>query len=255
MKRSLIAFAAAVLLAAPSGPAAAGEVYQVSTIAALMAGGYDGVAGLRRVLSHGDFGLGTLAGVDGELVVLDGTAWQARSDGRVVRVGGTARTPFAEVTRFHPDRHVAVPAGLSLAALEELLDRQAPGPGRILAARVDGVFAHLTVRSEPKQTPPYRPLAEVMKAEQRTFEHDGVAGTLVAFRFPPDGGGVGVPGWHIHFLSRDHRAGGHVLALETGRGSAGLEEIADLHVVFAARVPLAPAAMGEQLKAVEGGGK
>ncbi len=258
MARSIVAFAAAIILALSALPAAAGEVYQVSTLAALLAGGYDGVASLRQVLAHGDFGLGTLAGVDGELVVLDGAAWQARADGRVVRVGGAARTPFVEVTRFHPDRHVAIPAGLSLAELEDLLDRQDAAPGRIEAARVDGVFAHITVRSVPKQSPPYRPLAEVVKAQQVTFAHDAIAGTVVAFRFPATTGGVDVPGWHLHFLSRDHRVGGHVLALETGKAVAGLEEISGLRLLLPAAAPAAavtPAALGEQIKAVEGGGK
>jgi acetolactate decarboxylase len=257
MPRSVAALLAA-LVAAFALPVAAGEVYQVSTLAALMAGGYDGAAELRQVLAHGDFGLGTLEGVDGELVVLDGRAWQARADGRVVRVGGGARTPFVEVTRFRPDRHVAVSAGLSLAALEELLDRQDAGPGRIQAVRIDGTFAHMTVRSVPKQSPPYRPLAEVVKAQQVTFSHESIAGTLVGFRFPATIGGVNVPGWHLHFLSRDHRVGGHVLALETGKAAAGLEEITDLHVVLPAALPEAPAeaaAYGDQVRAVEGGGK
>lgn len=248
------AIAAAVLLAATL-PARAGEVYQVSTIAALLAGNYEGVEDLRPTLAHGDLGLGTFDGVDGELIIVDGVAWQARGDGSVARAARSARTPFAEVTRFRPERHVAVPAGLSLKQLEEMLDRQAPGWAGILAVRVDGRFTRLTVRSEPKQLPPFRPLAEVMKTDQKTWDHQGVDGTLVAFRFPPEANPVAVPGWHFHFLSADHRIGGHVLGLETAKARAGVERIADLRVRFpAAAAAAAPAAAGplsEQMNTVE----
>jgi alpha-acetolactate decarboxylase len=35
----------------------------------------------------------------------------------------------------------------------------------VLAARVEGRFRAVAIRSEPKQQPPYRPLADVMKAQ------------------------------------------------------------------------------------------
>jgi Alpha-acetolactate decarboxylase len=38
---------------------------------------------------------------------------------------------------------------------------------RVLAARVEGRFRAVAIRSEPKQQPPYRPLADVMKAQRR----------------------------------------------------------------------------------------
>ena len=54
--------------------AAAAEVYQTSTIAALLDGIYDGDVTIAELLTHGDFGLGTFNHLDGEMVVLDGVA-------------------------------------------------------------------------------------------------------------------------------------------------------------------------------------
>jgi len=59
---------------APGTPARAAEVYQVSTISSLLAGGYDGATTIGEMLRHGNFGLGTFNGVDGEMIVLDGQA-------------------------------------------------------------------------------------------------------------------------------------------------------------------------------------
>ena len=57
------------------------EVYQISTMGALLDGVYDGDVTIRELLRHGDFGLGTFNGLDGEMLVLDGVCYQLRSDG------------------------------------------------------------------------------------------------------------------------------------------------------------------------------
>jgi acetolactate decarboxylase len=47
-------------------------VFQVSTSGALVAGVYDREVSVQKVLEHGDFGLGTFANLDGEMIVVDG---------------------------------------------------------------------------------------------------------------------------------------------------------------------------------------
>ena len=80
MTRPLMGRALALLLfAAAAPPAPAAEVYQISTISSLLAGGYDGDATVGELLRHGNFGLGTFNGVDGEMMVLDGKVYRAPS--------------------------------------------------------------------------------------------------------------------------------------------------------------------------------
>ena len=45
-------------------------LFQVSTSGVLVAGRYDGVVTSREILRHGDFGLGTFAGLDGEMAII-----------------------------------------------------------------------------------------------------------------------------------------------------------------------------------------
>jgi len=63
-------------------------VFQTSVISALLDGVYDGDLSLAELLAHGDFGLGTFNGLDGEMIILDGTAYQLHADGRDRRRGG-----------------------------------------------------------------------------------------------------------------------------------------------------------------------
>jgi acetolactate decarboxylase len=118
---------------------------------------------------------------------------------------------------------------------------------------VEGKFQTIQIRSEPKQTPPYRPLAEVIKAEQVVHTLNDVQGTLIGFRFPAAASSVNVAGWHFHFLSADKTRGGHVLALTTGDGQALVQEISDLRITFPASGP-ASSASPESIKAVERAG-
>ena len=82
------------------------EVVQVSTIAAVLDRKYDGDVTIGEILASGDQGLGTLNGLDGELIIVDGEAWQGGADGVVRRVGEEEKTPFAVSTRFRADAEV-----------------------------------------------------------------------------------------------------------------------------------------------------
>jgi acetolactate decarboxylase len=191
-------------------PSGRGRITQVSVLNALMSGRYDGVMPIPELLRGGDFGLGTLDHLDGELIVLDGRAYQVRGDGVVVAVGPDRSTPFALVTPFAPDGEFACPRVGNIADLDARLDDALGRKNHFLAVRVDGRFAAITLRSVHRQEPPYRPLGEVVKG-QSVWTHGEVSGTLVGIRCPAWIGGLNVPGYHWHFLSDDHTVGGHVL--------------------------------------------
>ena len=51
-------------------------LYQVSTASALVEGIYQGAVRVSTLREHGDLGLGTFEGLDGEMVIADGTMLQ-----------------------------------------------------------------------------------------------------------------------------------------------------------------------------------
>ena len=76
------------------------KLFQYNTLGALMAGLYGGTLTVGELLEHGDLGLGTLDSIDGELIVLDGKAYQAKgSEGKVevVEVSPDEKVPYAAV--------------------------------------------------------------------------------------------------------------------------------------------------------------
>ncbi|HAS90042.1 MAG TPA: acetolactate decarboxylase, partial [Desulfovibrio sp.] len=64
--------------------------------------------------------------------------------------------------------------------------------------------------SVPAQNKPYPPLKEVVK-DQSIFGFKDVTGTMIGIKSPAYVKGIGVPGYHWHFINKDRTAGGHVL--------------------------------------------
>ena len=192
-------------------------LFQVSTSGALVQGVYKGAVTIGELRNHGDFGLGTFEGLDGEMVALDGHFYQVHSDGRITEPPDAAPVPFACVTNFHPLRRVHIEAFDSFDALTAQLDKLRRSDNLFFAVRLDGRFAAIHVRVACK-TAPGTPLTEAT-AHQAEFKMTDVPGTIVGFWSPPYARSINVAGWHLHFLTDDRRGGGHLL----GCGGAGLE--------------------------------
>ena len=211
-----------LILFAGCATAPKNTLMQVSTIDALLAGSYDGQMTLSQLLNYGDFGLGTFAALDGEMIVLDHHVYQARADGTVHLMPTNATTPFAAVVNFKPDMTPCLKGALTEETFQTAVDELAPNQNLFLAVRFDGYFTSMKVRSVPKQGKPYPPLAEVTP-HQAVFEYTGVHGTVLGFRCPSFVKGVNVPGYHLHFISDDKTKGGHILGFTTVGGNLKLD--------------------------------
>ncbi len=231
-------------------------LFQASTIGALLDGAFEGDLSFAELGEHGDLGLGTLNRLDGEMIALDGEFFRADVDGRVEPVPPEAQTPFAVVTRFEPTVDELIEGPLGHAELLAQLDRLAPAGAVTCAIRLDGRFELVRARSVPAQSPPYRPLAEVV-ADQHVFELAGVEGTMLGFRFPAYVEGIEVAGYHLHFLTEDRSRGGHVLDSRAAGLRARLDPSDDLHVELPPQVDLGDpdlaAATHAAIRKAEGG--
>ncbi|HMJ73769.1 MAG TPA: acetolactate decarboxylase [Solirubrobacterales bacterium] len=213
-------------------------LFQASTIGALLDGAYEGDLSFAELAEHGDLGLGTLNGLDGEMIALDGGFYRADVDGGVDEVEADARTPFAVVTRFEPAIDCTIGGPLDHSGLLAQLDELIPAEAASCAIRLDGRFELVRARSVPRQAPPYRPLTEVV-LEQHVFELLNVGGTMLGFRFPDYVEGIEVSGYHLHFISADRSRGGHVLASRSSGLRARLDPSSELHVELPPKIDLA----------------
>jgi acetolactate decarboxylase len=236
---------------------APGELYQTSTMGALLAGVYDGDVTVGELLTHGDFGLGTFNHLDGEMVVLDGVCHHLRADGTAVRADPSQRTPFAAVTRFAAERTLEIGAPATWAEVTARIDALVGSANVMCAVRIDGDFAAIDTRTVREQHRPYPPLVTAT-AGQAHARFTEVRGTLAGFRMPAYDDGISVSGYHLHFLTTDHTAGGHCLDFRLTAGTVAVATLTELHLSVPRTAAFRDAALSnpdtaEQIRRSEGG--
>ena len=184
-------------------------LFQVSTSAALVEGLYQGAVKVARLLSHGDFGLGTFINLDGEMVVLDGVCYRVASDGAVKNVEGDRLTPYAVVTRFSAEFVERSQQVDSFSELVAVCDGLRATENVFYAFRVEGRFSF--VKTRVMKAVPHGTGLRAASSRQEEFTFKDQEGTFVGLWSPGFAGSFSVPGYHFHFLSADRKRGGHVL--------------------------------------------
>ena len=231
LKAGLI-FVLCVSLIGCSGKQAKNPViYQFSTMYALQHGQLEGKLSFKELKKHGNLGMGTFEGLDGEMIELDNHFYQIKSDGSVNKVKDTLKTPYAMVTFFNPGKPQIISESMNLKELSEMLDKETKADNVFYAFKITGLFSTMKTRSVPKQEKPYPGLAEVVK-KQSVFEFENIQGTVVGFKMPKYIGGMNAPGFHFHFISKDKKNGGHVLDLETAKVKVEIEPIKRIKITL-----------------------
>lgn len=207
----------AVLPTAQAVHGASGTDYvqQIGTYSSLIAPDYTGLGPISRVMSPTALGLGTFDRLDGELMILGGVAYRVGIDGTPQRVSGDRTSPYVQAVPFAPDASGPVAPGTTCVELAQAVDALAGTRTGVVAVRVRGTFTDLVTRSVPAQTKPYPSLGTVV-ATQTVFALGQRRAVLMGFRTGPDMAGTGAPGLHLHALTADRTAGGHVLSCVAG---------------------------------------
>lgn len=239
MKMKVVRFIVAIMLVSsflvmPVEVEARGKndvLFQVSTIDALLVGVYDGDMTFSQLKKKGNFGIGTFDKLDGEMICLDGKFYKIRVDGKVYKVKGKEKTPFAVVTNFKSDKKQGLVGTKTLEQLEAQIDSLLGSKNIFYAVKVKGTFKNVKARSVPEQEKPYPLLVDVVK-DQAVFEYEDIKGTIVGFWSPAYVKGINVPGYHLHFLSKDRSKGGHLLDCKIEAGTIEIDETSNFYMVL-----------------------
>lgn len=203
-------------------------LFQVSTSAALVEGLYQGAVRVSHLLAHGDFGVGTFANLDGEMVVLEGACYQISATGSIAKAAADQLIPYAVVTRFSASfrkDHESVP---DLATLVRICDQLRSSDNVFYAFRANGIF-HAVKTRVMKAVRQGTNLAAAASGQQE-FTFENLRGTLVGIWSPAFNSAFSVPGYHFHFLSEDRQRGGHLLDCRASELAIDGCEITEMHV-------------------------
>jgi acetolactate decarboxylase len=206
------------------------SIFQVSTSGAIVRGLYRGCVSVADLRRHGDVGIGTFEDLDGELVMLDGDCYQARSDGTVSVARDDALTPFATVVSFVADTTAELTGIGSYDDLTASLDDLRDSANAIVAFRLRGTFATLTVRAACRAEPG-EDLVHAT-AHQSEFELTHAPATVVGFWSPEYAKAISIAGYHLHAVTDDRRHGGHVLGVSATELVVEVHRVNDVHLAI-----------------------
>ena len=206
-------------------------LYQVSAFNVFSAGNFEGNTTYAELAIHGDFGIGTLNNLDGEMIAFNDKFYQIPTNGYPREIDSTEKTPYATVTFFDSDQTFQVANVSSYLQLREHINSTLPNFNAIYGIKVHGFFEFAQTRSVPIQTKPYPNLSEAVK-NQTVFDLNGVEGTLAGFFFPNSMNGVDFAGYHLHFLTDDHTAGGHLLECSIINATIEIDQTNNYHLLI-----------------------
>ncbi len=212
---------------------AAGDkvVTQASTVNAVLKGMYDGTITFGDLKKYGDFGIGYFDKMGGEALAVDGVFYRIKSDGLTEVIKDTDKTPFFTITKFESNTDNFTNRKFDFKELQEYIMSMMPRKKSFYAVKVRGIFDNLNARTFLRQAKPYPDIDQVLDTQtEATFTN--TEGMLIGFYTPEFLEGIGVPGFHFHYLSKDKTRGGHVIALNVNSVTIEFFEITRFQILL-----------------------
>lgn len=212
------------------------KMYQVSTLQALAMGYTKDVITVGELLEHGDTGLGTFRNVDGEMIMIDGHCYRALDDGSVAEADPGMGVPFSSVTRFQGQREFGISNTKSIEDLKLILNNKVEegfGLNSMHVVRIDGHYNKVYARSVAGYEARFVTLKEILSENQKEFCFEDIDGSLVCVYYPDHMDGINAAGWHMHFISKGRRQGGHVFDAVISEAVAKIDKISRIEIQLA----------------------
>ena len=205
-------------------------LFQASSLDSLLKGSYEGKITAHDLLDHGDFGLGAMEYMNGELVCLDSSCYRITVDGMAHKLSPESKIAFATVVFFHSDKTFDVYKQQNFTELQKYLDDDFIEKNNIFAIKINGFFSDITARSIPKQDKLYIPLSDVV-GNQTVSHFSNVKGTLVGFYIPDYMKEINVAKYHFHFVTTDREFGGHLIDMNMTNGTIQISKINKVYII------------------------
>lgn len=236
MKKTLTTLAMAAAFVSTAS-FAQGTEYQYGTSSALVFGQLGKVTTVKDVSKHNDFGLGAGVGL-GEVIMVNGHAYIAGPKGKGRELKSSDGLSYMTATEFKGGETFTIKNVPNIAALQKQIKLLEKNDQLMYAIKVTGTFNNVEARSENYQKPPYTPLVSWMKDNQNVYNFKNTKGTLVIFQSPKFMDGIGVPGFHTHFVSNNHKQVGHVFDVNIKNATVQIQTLNNLKLSL--RTTLAP---------------
>lgn len=190
---------------------------------------FDGELTVKELKTRGNIGLGSYSKLDGELVMLDGVAYQINEDGNVSIPEGEAKIVYVDAAFFEPEISFDIRQVVNYDSLRNIINTKLPSQNQFYSFVIKGRFNYMKCGGLSRQEKPYNDGLDVLIPNRPVFEREDFEGTMVGFFCPEFIGNINVAGYHLHFISEDKEFGGHVMEFEAEGLEVEIDPLLDYH--------------------------
>jgi acetolactate decarboxylase len=206
------------------------KIYQIGILPAFLNGIYEGDISFEYIQTVSNFGLGTVNGLKGELVALDGVFYQIDEFGKASLVNPKNSTPFALVSQFDVYKTLPLENIQSLNNLKQTLLNFMETQNIFYMFRIDGIFTDMHIRSENCKYTTHQSLGELLPAIQKKQTLKKTEGTLVGSFCPSYSKSLTIENFHFHYINQERTLGGHVFDLDLEKAKVQMQKSHELMV-------------------------
>ncbi len=194
---------------------------------------YDGHYPAGNLKKHGNIGLGTFNGLNGELVMLEGECYQCIPKKPVKIAADDVLIPWGVVTAFTDNASKTTLENIThFSQLESKLSELTDMHNAPYVFHIQAEFNHLLLRQVIKQEKPYILSLEEVYAESPPENIGPITADLVGFYIPEFMQGLQPKGLHFHGVTTDKQSGGHLADLSFKTATLTFEKITDIKVTL-----------------------
>lgn len=175
---------------------------------------FEGDITAEALKTKGDIALGSYNLLDGELIMLDGTLYQAKDNGEVLIPNDSIKVAYANAAFFQKDGGFTIDKVNNYDSLRVVINSNLPSKNFFYGFKIKGHFKYMKCGGLNKQPPPFQEGLDVLIPNRPIFERENFLGTMVGFYCPEFIGNINVAGFHFHFVSDDKKFAGHVMEFE-----------------------------------------
>ncbi|CQJ38156.1 TPA: acetolactate decarboxylase [Yersinia enterocolitica] len=189
---------------------------QISTSQTLCSGLLETNFKVKDLLNYGDFGFGATAGMQHNIMILDGEIISPTLDFIDEHVA------ISFISHFTLDGSLQINNAMGIKELRNKIQDNFNSTNIINLVKIKGNFDFVKTSSFPKFSRPYPVITADIVNRSVNSCHYSTSGTLLAFWLPEFCKCInaGAGGLHIHYISNDKKICGHVLDCNISSGTA-----------------------------------
>ncbi|QIW09826.1 acetolactate decarboxylase [Francisella sp. LA112445] len=206
-------------------------IYQAGTITSLTNGIYSSDTSLKDLESKGQYGLGTIEGAKGEMIIFKDKAYLSDISGKAIPLKGNITVPFADVFSFSKPQISTNYNSLTISKILSIIKNKLYGDNYFYIIKITGKFSKIHARTIPPAQKGYT-LSQWITKNQKFHDLKNVEGTLIGIYSPKYLSSVAVPGFHFHFITKDNSHVYHVYSFQSAQVNAQIEKVNNFQIIL-----------------------